>query len=297
MTETAQIAAGGAAGKNATVGRQRFTHARPDRSLLLGAVAVVSLCTVVVGVATREERYWAPDEGFGYALGVVGLGMMTLLLLYSLRKRWRPLRRAGRIQHWFHIHMALGLLGPTAILSHGNFQIPGSLNAKVALGCMLAVSLSGVIGRFIYTRIHYEYLGHVATLEELRSDAEREGHVLRDLVRGEPRADQVLRAFREKCIHERRTWIGRVAALLTMGWRERSAKRHVLRIWRASEKPAGSSKRAVRHAVKGQLRAIRRVGEYAAYERLFALWHALHFPFTIVLFLTAAAHVVAVHMY
>jgi hypothetical protein len=33
------------------------------------------------------------------------------------------------------------------------------------------------------------------------------------------------------------------------------------------------------------------------YERAFALWHAFHLPFCVVLFGAAAVHVVAVQMY
>jgi hypothetical protein len=42
---------------------------------------------------------------------------------------------------------------------------------------------------------------------------------------------------------------------------------------------------------------MRRVARFSSYERAFALWHAFHLPFCIVLFGAAAVHVVAVHMY
>jgi hypothetical protein len=45
------------------------------------------------------------------------------------------------------------------------------------------------------------------------------------------------------------------------------------------------------------LMAIRRIAEYSGYARLFSLWHAFHLPFCVTLFLAAAVHVVAVHMY
>jgi hypothetical protein len=43
--------------------------------------------------------------------------------------------------------------------------------------------------------------------------------------------------------------------------------------------------------------ALVRVAEFRAYERLFALWHAFHLPFCVMLFTAAAVHVVAVHLY
>lgn len=73
-----------------------------------------------------------------------------------------------------------------------------------------------------------------------------------------------------------------------------------MRAVRRDAKPAGmpkASMRALRKAVKAQVRAIKRVAEYSVYERFFALWHALHLPFCVGLFAAAAVHVVAVHMY
>jgi len=49
--------------------------------------------------------------------------------------------------------------------------------------------------------------------------------------------------------------------------------------------------------IDGYLTAIRRIAQYRGYERLFSLWHAFHLPFCVMLFLAAAVHVVAVHMY
>ena len=50
-------------------------------------------------------------------------------------------------------------------------------------------------------------------------------------------------------------------------------------------------------AVAAYVDGVRRVAEFDAYERLFSLWHAFHLPFCVMLFLAAAVHVVAVHMY
>jgi hypothetical protein len=275
-------------------------HPRPERARLLAPLGIATLVAVALGWSTREEHYLVPYEGLGYALGIAGLAMMIALLLYSLRKRWSLLRRAGRVQRWFHVHMALGILGPAAILFHANFQL-GSLNANVALACMLTVSLSGIVGRFIYTRVHFEYLGRVATLSELRGDARSEGRALVDVVRHAPEVGRVLGEFREACLVTRRTWVGRAGAFLALGHRGRKTRRRALRAWRAGGAPRdrgpGPSSREVRRAVREQIRAIRRVAEYAAYERAFALWHAFHLPFCVVLFIAAAVHVVAVHMY
>merc|ERR1711879_716280 len=59
-----------------------------------------------------------------------------------------------------------GVLGPTLILFHSNFSL-GSTNSRVALFCMLLVAGSGLIGRYLYSRIHFGLYGKRASLVEL----------------------------------------------------------------------------------------------------------------------------------
>jgi hypothetical protein len=49
--------------------------------------------------------------------------------------------------------------------------------------------------------------------------------------------------------------------------------------------------------VASRLRAARRVAEFEASERLFAIWHVLHMPLFVVLVIVSVVHVIAVHVY
>ena len=49
--------------------------------------------------------------------------------------------------------------------------------------------------------------------------------------------------------------------------------------------------------IRTHLRQVRRVAEFNAYERLFALWHKVHIPFFVLLFLSVIVHVFVVHLY
>jgi hypothetical protein len=46
-----------------------------------------------------------------------------------------------------------------------------------------------------------------------------------------------------------------------------------------------------------RLQAARQVAQFHLFERLFSLWHVLHFPLFLMMILTAILHVIAVHMY
>jgi hypothetical protein len=137
---------------------------------LLWTLAVAGL--LYWGYYAHLERYISPQRGLGYWLGIVGGSMMVLLLIYSARKRAAWLAWLGTIPAWFEIHMTLGIVGPILVLFHSNFKL-GATNSNVALICMLIVAASGVVGRYIYTRLHARLDDHELTLEQLKAVGER----------------------------------------------------------------------------------------------------------------------------
>lgn len=94
---------------------------------------------------------------------------MLLMPLYSLRKRVKWMREWGAIRYWFKIHMILGIIGPVFILFHCNFQL-GSKSGSIALFSMLIMVASGMVGRYLYGRIHYGLYGSEMTLQQLQQD-------------------------------------------------------------------------------------------------------------------------------
>ena len=145
---------------------QMRTATRRSMVPLLFAVLIVALLTG--GWVLRDAEYTVADQGLGYALGITGGAMMLLLLLYPVRKQARFMRNWGALRYWFRMHMLFGVLGPVAILFHCNFQL-GAINSNVALFSMLTVAGSGLIGRYVYTKIHFGLYGHRATLEDLQA--------------------------------------------------------------------------------------------------------------------------------
>jgi len=58
-----------------------------------------------------------------------------------------------------------------------------------------------------------------------------------------------------------------------------------------------SLERITREYIASHLRQVRRVAEFVAYQRLFALWHVVHRPFFAILVIAVVIHVIAVHRY
>ncbi len=264
---------------------------------------------LVVGLTwwVTQQGWFKAGDDVGYWLGVVGGTMMLLLLSYPLRKYVRALHRLGKVKWWFLAHMLLGVGGPTLILLHSTYHI-GSLNAAVAMYSMLVVAGSGVIGRFIYLRVHRSLSGEKASLEQLRARAGLDESETRSRLHFAPEVEERLLAFGDRQLGAKPgwpTWLRQVFVLPAQaGWvylRCAAGLRHPLRkIARQRQWSRGDLARReylARKLVRRYLTSVVRVAQFTAWERMFALWHVLHTPFVYILAISAVVHVIAVHMY
>jgi hypothetical protein len=265
------------------------------------------VCALLIGWLDRDQDYLTPESGLGYWLGIAGASLMLMLLLYPLRKRVASLRTIGSVAFWFRLHMALGLVGPTLILFHSNFRL-GSLNSNVAMIAMLIVATSGIVGRYLYSKIHLGLYGRKAQVRDILADIEILKHALGD---GLPVGDRVieqLNAFAEHATEVPRNFLGTFCSLPVLEIRARVIRHHLLSEVRstivAEAKRCGWSRRtreqrigAVTELVVLHLAAVRKAAAFAFYERLFGLWHVLHLPLFFILVLATAIHVVAAHLF
>lgn len=269
--------------------------------------SVVTALILVWGYHAHLDRYITPQRGFGYALGIIGGSMMILLLLYSARKRVRWLRWMGGLPAWFEVHMALGIVGPVLVLFHSNFRL-GATNSNVALFCMLTVAGSGVIGRYIYTRLHAHLEGHEDTLEQLKAAGERMASKSGSM-EFLPGVIKSLEDIERRWIDAPRNPIWRIPHLLTGGLRMAIARWRIrAEIRRAVERARhGGSTLIAAHSVRlaavaesyarRRLDAGRRITEFKLYSKLFSLWHVLHLPLFFMLLIAGIVHVVAINVY
>ncbi len=132
--------------------------------LLIGYVIAIAL---IVGIAAYGFDYYTagphdrpfmtkhallkPSGRIGIRLGMLGVGMFLAIFLYPLRKRWTWLARQGISRHWLDFHVLLGLSAPFVIALHSSFKFHGF--AGIAFWIMLAVSISGIVGRYLYNQI------------------------------------------------------------------------------------------------------------------------------------------------
>jgi hypothetical protein len=285
----------------ATRAQEIPTRAQHPR-LTAGAIErfVSALVALAVGGAIawgwlhRTDSGIDPEHGLGYALGILGGSMMLLLLGYPLRKRAKPAARTtGSVGFWFRLHMLLGLLGPLAILYHSRFSW-GALNSAVALGAMIVVASSGLIGRFFYSRVHRGYSGRKLELRTLKQEIQQ---MLGELEQRGVAPDAIVRdlqPFEDRAVAAGSAFWSSAAAVAGLGFETRLANR---RLQRAMPRSADGDVLAAREMLGSYFQAVRRAAEFAFYDRLLRLWHLLHLPLFILLVAAAVLHIVAVHMY
>lgn len=304
---TASLATAGARERGATHAPATIPihHARRARreSVLLAIVGALVAAAVVVA----RSRLYSAASDLGYWLGVAGGVGMLALFLYPLRKRWRAMREVGSTRHWFALHMTLGIAGPLLIVLHSTLAF-GSLNATVAFTSMTLVAASGIVGRFLYGRIHHGLYGRRATLAELRLQAGMDSAAVHSKLAFAPLVEERLTEFRRLAEAAGQAGLGRPLQFMALGRRAGAARRWCIaeatramrNDARAEAWPAEILERRIvsRNAlIAAQLRAVQQVAQFGAFVRLFSWWHVLHVPLVYMMVLSAIAHVVAVHMY
>jgi hypothetical protein len=249
---------------------------------------------IVVGWIDRGDDGLDPEHGLGYALGVIGGSLMLILLAYPLRKRAKRRARAmGSVGFWFRFHMLLGLLGPLAVLYHARFSW-GALNSAVALGAMIIVAGSGLIGRFLYSRVHRGYSDRKLEIRTLKQDMDTLLAAIGARDASRSAMLELLQPFEQRAVSAGSNFWSSAGAVIGLGLETRRAERGLLHQLPAE---GGRDAATVRTAIGDYFQAVRRAAEFAFYDRLLRLWHLFHLPLFFLLVAAAILHIVAVHMY
>lgn len=252
---------------------------------------------LLLGWLNRTNSNLTAETGTGYWLGIIGGVLMLLLLTYPMRKHMKSMRRLGNIKHWFRVHMIFGVAGPVLILFHSTFSL-GSLNSNLALFSMLAVAISGLIGRFLYSRIHLGLYGQRATLPLIRQELAEDRLTLSGLDPDSVIANS-LSNLEQAVIKERSLPVTLLHMPLVTA-RISITRYQIRRKLDQTARDLGksrSARRQYRRILSEYTSALRRAVHLSAYERFFSLWHILHMPMYMLLVVAGVTHVVAVHLY
>jgi hypothetical protein len=295
------------AANESPVNQDSRRHSMSSRSLQVPVFYLLVLTVVYIGWQYSSYLYLSPEQGLGYALGIVGASLMVMLLLYPLRKHARWAKSFGPVRYWFRSHMLMGVIGPVCILFHCNYQL-GSANGNVALFSMLLVAGSGLVGRYFYTKIHYGLYGRKADLINLGSDTAMARAELDPVFDVVPVMKTRLQRLEERAMLTQHGFLSCLANVLVINIRSRwcwfVSVRELRQFFKSGPRLENLTREQRRHYYKKiryflsiYMHAVRKVAGFSLFERLFSMWHVLHLPIFVMLLITGIIHVYAVHMY
>jgi hypothetical protein len=264
---------------------------------LIGATAVLSLSvrgcdyylTPLEKRAFRSDYAdMKPSGDHSHGLGIIGtLMIMTGVTTYSTRKRVRKLWNIGRLSYWLEFHIFLCLLGPILIVYHTTFKAGGI--ASISLWTMLSVVSSGVIGRYLYNQIPRNMKGANLTYEEIAREIDELAARLRQHPLGEKLVTVIDEAF--AAVGKPRTLSESIAALIQVQ-RIKSRTRKTIQSVIAHSHSSADLAKQLFDAASDRASLFQKSLVLVQVERGFYYWHAIHFPFSLIMFLTLTAHVV-----
>ncbi len=230
-----------------------------------------------------------PSGLWGHGFGIIGSLMMIFgVALYMIRKRTKFMN-FGFLKHWLEFHIFLCTVGPILVLYHTAFKFGGIV--AVSFWSMVAVVLSGVVGRFLYVQIPHTIQGKVLSIKELDTMSEDLTNKLRlDYKVG----DNVLSKITElQSFHKYKNVTLAQSFIIVL--KDTFAMRSVLNVLKNNMKILGYSKSQMKEIIKiskSKLILSRKIGQLRVMQKFFKYWHIVHLPFAITMFIIMFVHII-----
>jgi hypothetical protein len=239
----------------------------------------------------RTDYAWMKPSGdYSHGLGIFGSLMIVVGVgSYMTRKRLVRFAKFGKLSGWLTFHIFLCLLGPILIVYHSTFKAGGV--AAISLWTMVAIVSSGLIGRYLYAQIPRNLEGLAMSDREI----DEEIRTLSEDLGATPAGKGILGIMDGG--------FGKIRKPETLGETMR-AFRMLSRVSRDVHRriDAALDRSQLDRALETRLRTSARTRESLVRKslvvsqagQLFHYWHVIHLPFSIIMFLTLAAHVTVV---
>jgi len=260
-----------------------------------------------IGRSWYDETYYNAEDGLGYYLGLVGGLMMLFAYCYSLRKHVKVLRFLGILGQWLRIHIWFGVIGPFLIIPHTTFRFDSD-NGTIAFIAMSLVFLSGVTGRFLYSRVHFGLDGRRAQLKEIAQLLGLDGQDQESVLSRIPKVKEKLQEYEKAVITTKygvlpafyALFMARIKGYSTYFYIRRNLRRYLLPFAKQQRWTRADlivAERQVRAMLKEYISTLITVSMFRSYDQLFVLWRMVHVPLLYLLFISGVIHVLYVHMY
>ena len=263
---------------------------KPNLALFAALLCILLLTAVYIPVAGAAPL--PPRSLSGHGIGILGfLLMLSTEVMYSWRKTKRR-AQWGRMRTWLSAHVFTGIVGPYMVFLHTGFRFAGL--AGFTFWMTLIVVGSGFVGRYLYTVIPHTAAGDEVQASQLAEAIRQVDARLQAWLATHPAlftalADQI-RALPDT------TGTG-----MALFWRQRAVDRRHRQAWQRAIQGLEPQFRQQASEL-GKLLYQRHVlqrqdSTLTPARRLMAIWHALHVPLGVTLFVSALIHAAAAIYY
>lgn len=243
---------------------------------------------------SMEERFYHPDHEnfkaaglYGHGLGIIGTLLILIgVVIYIIRKRFKFCSRWGRLKYWLEFHIFLCSLGPVMVLFHTAFKFGGIVS--IAFWSMVAVVVSGVIGRYIYIQIPRSIEGRALNLNEIQEMKTNIGSVLSNAYKLDTASQNAILGSLQLQTQSNQKNI--LTSSVNRFFENRSKIIGIKRTLKMNNL-AGRDIRKVLRLVKNEMAINKRIERLQSMQKLFKYWHVAHLPFAIIMLVIVVVHV------
>ena len=219
-----------------------------------------------------QHNWFKPSGIYGQGLGIVGTFMIVFgVAIYIARKRYGFLSKYIRLKYLLEFHIFLCTLGPILILFHTAFKFGGIVS--IAFWSMVAVVLSGVIGRFIYIQIPRTIEGRELSLSEVKDMKINLTNVLRDKFNLENDIVETIVRFADD-----------------QNTSNNKTTRNLRKVLKSNNLPK-TERISILKMVKNEMSLSRKIARLETMQKLFKYWHVAHLPFALIMLVILVIHV------
>ncbi len=268
-------------------------------STLVSIVLIVLIYLCYIGISyystSIENRFFHPDYKMlkpsgviGHGIGIIGSLLITIgVVSYMLRKRVKRFSRLGLLKHWLEFHIFLCTLGPILVLFHTSFKFGGIVS--VSFWSMVAVFLSGIIGRYIYIQIPRTIEGRELSLSEVKNLKTDVGGVLNNNANlDEESYNEIIDLTKKKI----KVYHGNIFSSIIKNYSEDKAS---IKKAKSILKKATVSKKEytkIINLLKNEISLNRKIDRLNTMKNWLKYWHVVHLPFAIIMFIIMFIHII-----
>lgn len=236
-----------------------------------------------------QHEFWKANGLIGHTLGIIGSMMILFLLTYVLRKDVKWMQTWGNLRNWLNVHMWMGITAPILITFHSTGKVGGIV--AISYWSMIAVALSGFLGRYIYIQIPRSLSGHELSLGEIE-DWDRA--MVEAMKKTGNVSDELIERIQKTLGY--RTHPGRPALLVFFGWILSDLAMplrliHLRGELRKAGKIGGEEIRRLISLARKRAVLRRRMAFLRRAQKALHYWHVVHRPFALVMLVIMLVHI------